>query len=47
MSVETVIREGLIATVEATFRADIGIDQGRIRVVADRVEGRNVIDAEG
>ena len=47
MSVETVIRGGLIATVEATFRADIGIDQGRIRVIADRVEGRNVIDADG
>ena len=47
MSVETVIRGGLIATVEATFRADIGIDQGRICAIAERVEGREVIDATG
>ena len=47
MSVETVIREGLIATVEATFRADIGIDQGRICAIAEHVQGREVIDATG
>jgi dihydropyrimidinase len=42
-----VIRGGLVATVEAAVRADIGIDQGRIRVIADRVEGDEVIDVEG
>lgn len=47
MPVETVIRGGLIATVEATFRADIGIDGGRICAVAEHVEGREVIDATG
>ena len=44
---ETVIRGGLVATVEATFRADIGIDEGRISVIAERVEGAEVIDAGG
>ena len=47
MRVETVIRGGLIATVEATYRADIGIDDGRISVIADHVEGENVIDVDG
>jgi dihydropyrimidinase len=44
---ETVIRGGLIATAEATYRADIGIDRGRISVIAERVEGETVIDVDG
>ena len=47
MPVETVIRGGQIATAEATYRAEIGIEDGRISVIADRVEGDNVIDASG
>jgi dihydropyrimidinase len=47
MPAETVIRGGLIATAEATYRADIGIDAGRISVIADRVEGAEIIDAGG
>ena len=47
MSVETVIRGGQIATAEATYRADIGIEQGRISVIADHVECEHVIDVDG
>jgi dihydropyrimidinase len=45
--VQTVIRGGLVATVEATVQADIGIHEGRIVVIADRVEGDEVIDVQG
>jgi dihydropyrimidinase len=47
MPAETVIRGGLIATAEATYRADIGIDAGRISVIAERIEGTAIIDAGG
>jgi dihydropyrimidinase len=47
MNVDTVIRGGQIATAEATYRADIGITDGRISVVADRVECENMIDVDG
>jgi dihydropyrimidinase len=47
MRAETVIRGGLLATVEATVRADVGIEQGRISVIAERLDGDRVIDAEG
>jgi dihydropyrimidinase len=45
--VETVIRGGLVATVEAQVEAEIGIDRGRISVIAERVDGERVIDASG
>jgi dihydropyrimidinase len=45
VTVETVIRGGLVATVEATFRADVGIEGGRISAIAERIEGEDVIDA--
>jgi len=44
---ETVIRGGRIATAEATYEAEIGIDGGRISVIAERVDGEQVIDASG
>jgi dihydropyrimidinase len=44
---ETVIRGGRIATAEATYEAEIGIDGGRISVIAERVNGEHVIDASG
>jgi len=47
MHVETVIRGGLIATAEATYKAEIGIEAGRIGVIADHVDGDTVIDARG
>jgi dihydropyrimidinase len=45
--VDLVIRGGLVATVDATFEADIGVTDGRIAVLADRVEGETVVDAHG
>jgi dihydropyrimidinase len=47
VSVETVIRGGLVATAEAAVRADIGIEGGRVAVIADRVDGEEVVDAGG
>ncbi len=47
MSVETVIRGGLLATVEGEARAEIGIEGGRISVIAERVDGDRVIDVDG
>ncbi len=44
---ETVIRGGRIATAEATYEAEIGIDGGRISVIAERVDGEHMIDASG
>src|SRR6266508_4628668 len=46
-ALETVIRGGRIATAEATYRADIGIRNGRIATIAERVEGERVIDVDG
>ena len=47
MTVETVIRGGVVATVESTYRADIGISGGTISVIADHVDGDEVIDVDG
>jgi dihydropyrimidinase len=47
VSVETVIRGGLLATVEGEARAEIGIEGGRISVIAERVDGDRVIDVDG
>lgn len=47
MAVDTVIRGGLIATVESTYRAEIGISGGKISVIADHVDGDEVIDVDG
>src|SRR4051794_35176498 len=42
------IRGGTVATAADTFRADVGIRDGRIAAVADKVEGaRREIDARG
>jgi dihydropyrimidinase len=45
--VQTVIRGGLVATVDAVVRAEVGIDDGRIVALGERVEGADVIDAGG
>jgi len=45
--VQTVIRGGLVATAEAAVHAEIGIHEGRIAAIADRIEGGEVIDVQG
>jgi dihydropyrimidinase len=44
---DLVIRGGTVATASDTFRADIGIRGGRIAALAERLDGREVIDATG
>jgi len=44
---EMVIRGGRIATAEATYEGEIGIDGGRISLIAERVDGERVIDVSG
>ena len=44
---DLVIRGGTVATALETFRADIGIREGRIAAVADSLDGADVIDATG
>jgi dihydropyrimidinase len=47
VTVETVIRGGTIATAEATYRAEIGIAEGRIVQIAEHVDGEDVVDVDG
>jgi len=44
---DLVIRGGTVATALDTFRADIGIREGRIATLADALDGSDVIDATG
>lgn len=45
---DLVIRGGTVATAADVFRADLGIRDGRIAVIADRIaDGERVIDASG
>jgi dihydropyrimidinase len=45
--VETVIRGGVVATVEGAVEADVGITGGRIAAIGDRLDGDAVVDARG
>ena len=47
MAMDLVIRNGTLATASETFRADIGIRDGRIAAIADTLDGAEVIDASG
>lgn len=48
MPFDTVIRNGTIVTAADSYRADLGIDQGRITAIAARLDdARETIDAEG
>ncbi|HSF95864.1 MAG TPA: dihydropyrimidinase [Thermohalobaculum sp.] len=47
MSYDLVIRGGTVATASDTFRADVGIRDGRIAALADSLDGHDVIDATG
>ena len=46
---DIVIQNGTVVTAEESFRADIGIEKGKIAAVADKIEkdGARVIDASG
>lgn len=44
---DLVIRGGTVATASDTFRADIGIRDGRIAALADALDAEDVIDATG
>jgi len=41
------VRGGTVVTAEDEFRADIGIRDGRIAAVGERLEGRTSLDAGG
>lgn len=49
MSFDRIVRGGTLATAERTFRADIGICDGRIAAIEPSLRGdaRSVIDARG
>jgi dihydropyrimidinase len=48
LAFDTIIRGGTIATAADTFRADIGISEGRIAALGDGLRGaRETIDARG
>lgn len=47
MELDLVITNGTIATASDTFRADIGIREGRIAAIADNLHGTREIDARG
>src|SRR5262245_16530748 len=47
MRLETVIRGGTIVTADDTYRADVGIQDGKIAVIGLELEGASTIDASG
>ncbi|MBM3521610.1 MAG: amidohydrolase family protein, partial [Alphaproteobacteria bacterium] len=48
MTYDVVIRGGTVATAADTYRADVGIRDGRIVAIADKLaDGRETIDAGG
>lgn len=47
MELDLVITNGTVATASDTFRADIGIRDGRIAAIADKLSGAREIDASG
>lgn len=44
---DLVIRGGTVVTAADTYRADVGVRDGRIAAVGDRLEGTNTLDAGG
>lgn len=44
---DLVIKDGLVVTAEASVRADVGIEAGRIAALGLGLEGREAIDASG
>ena len=47
MTLDLVIRGGTLATASDTFRADVGIRDGRVAAIAEALDGADVIDATG
>ena len=47
MTLDLVLKNGLIVTSSATYHADIGIKDGRIAAIADALHGEEEIDATG
>jgi dihydropyrimidinase len=47
MGLDLVLRGGMVVTGSDSFRADVGISGGRIAVLAERLDGAQVIDAAG
>ena len=46
-SLDLVIRGGTVVTASDTFPADVGVSEGRIVALGERLDGREVIDATG
>ena len=44
---DLVIRDGTVATASDTFRADVGIRDGRIAALGERLDAEDTIDASG
>lgn len=44
---DSVVRGGTVVTASERFRADIGIRAGRVAALADRLDGPEVLDADG
>jgi dihydropyrimidinase len=44
---DTVIKNGTIVTARESYRADVGIEAGKISAVGDHLKGDQVIDADG
>ena len=44
---DLVVRGGTVVTGIGTFRGDVGIRQGRIAALGERLEGTNTLDAGG
>jgi dihydropyrimidinase len=47
MALDLVIRGGTVATAQATFRADVGVEGERIAVIGDGLSAKRTIDASG
>ena len=47
MSYDLVIKNGTLVTASSTYKADIGINDGRITAIAETLNGDKVIDAKG
>jgi dihydropyrimidinase len=47
MSLDLVIRGGTVTTAEKTFRADVGIEDGKIAALESGLNGKRIIDAAG
>jgi dihydropyrimidinase len=47
MALDLVIRGGTVATAEKTFRADVGIEGGRVVEIGTNLSGKRTLDAAG